>query len=267
MAKPDRQTASGSEGGQRLSALVVAHNEGHQLADCLAALGPADERVVVLDRCTDNSRAVAEDFADRIVEGAWTLEGPRRNAGIAACSGDWILEVDADERVPPALFDEIRTVIAAAAPGHFLVPFENYVGNRLIRYGWGASWGVQMAPRLFSKGAKRWGDQRVHPKVELQGEKRRLETPIAHYVDRDLNDMLDRLKRYTDARAADLRATGRPLPSFVWTLRRSASRFLKCYWGRRGYREGGWGFVIALMAALYPLLSHLKAALEHPPES
>ncbi|MBL26730.1 MAG: glycosyl transferase [Rhodospirillaceae bacterium] len=246
----------------RLSALVVAHNEGHQLADCLDRLAAADERVVVLDRCTDNSREIAERHADRVIEGAWPIEGDRRNAGIDACTGDWVLEVDADERVPAALFEEIRATLPGAAPGYFLVPFDNYIGDRLVRYGWGGSWGVSAAPRLFSRGAKRWGLQRIHPSLDLKGEKRWLKTPIDHHVDRDLNDMIERLKRYTDARAADLRESGKPLPPLIWTLRRSVSRFIKCYWSRKGYREGRWGFAIAVMAALYPLIAHLKAELE-----
>ena len=82
-----------------------------------------------------------------------------------------------DERVPAALFEEIREVIADATPGYFLVPFDNYVGERLVKFGWGGSWGVGAAPRLSSRGAKRWGAQRVHPSLELEGPKRWLRTP------------------------------------------------------------------------------------------
>lgn len=114
-----------------LSALVVAHNEEAQLAECLQRLTFADELVVVLDRCTDGSAAIVRRFTDKIVEGAWPIEGDRRNTGIAACQGDWIVEVDADERLPEALAVEIRNTIAAASPGYFLIPFDNYVGERL----------------------------------------------------------------------------------------------------------------------------------------
>lgn len=245
----------------RLSALVVAHNEAAQLADCLAPLAFADELVVVLDRCTDRSREIAVGLGARLVEGAWPLEGDRRNIGIDACGGDWILEVDADERVPAALAAEIRATIATAPPGHFLIPFDNYVGDRLVRYGWGAAWGVSAAPRLFARGCKRWGNQRVHPKLELSGPKGTLRTPIAHFVDRDISDMLLRLDRYTTARARDLRDSG-DIGTLGPNLRRMFSRFWKCFVARRGYREGAWGVLIALMAALYPILSHLKARLE-----
>ncbi len=245
----------------RLSALVVAHNEERQLADCLEALRFADELVVVLDRCTDRSREIAARYAQKLVEGAWEIEGPRRNAGIDACTGDWILEVDADERVPPALAREIRQAIANAAPGYFLIPYDNYIGTRLVRYGWGASWGVSATSRLYSKGAKRWGPQRIHPKLELHGLRRRLNTPMVHYVDRNISDMLRRLDRYTTARAQDLRESG-DIGTFSLNLRRIFSRFWKCYVAREGYREGPYGFLIALMAALYPILSYLKARLE-----
>lgn len=245
----------------RLSALVVAHDEAAQLADCLKLLRFADEVVVVLDRCTDNSAGVARQHADKVIEGGWPIEGDRRNTGIDACGGDWIVEVDADERLPPELAQEIRATIASAAPGYFLIPFDNYVGTRLVRHGWGASWGVSAAPRLFSKGAKRWGRQRIHPALELKGEKRRLRTPMAHLVDADISDMIRRLDRYTTARAKDLRESGE-IGTLGDNIRRFFSRFFKCYVGRKGYREGGWGFLIALFAGLFPLIAHLKARLE-----
>ncbi len=244
-----------------LSALVVAHNEEAQLAHCLDGLQFADEIVVVLDRCSDGSKTIAQKYTDKIVEGAWPIEGDRRNAGIEVCMSDWIVEVDADERMPEALAKEIREVIKDAAPGYFLIPFDNYVGDRLVRYGWGASWGVSAAPRLFSKGAKRWGAQRVHPSLDLVGERRRLQTRMIHHVDRNISEMLARLDRYTTARAADLRDSG-TIGSLPNNIRRLFSRFFKCYVGRRGYREGAYGFLIALFAGLYPLISHLKARLE-----
>lgn len=246
-----------------LSALVVVHDEERRLPACLERLGFADEIVVVLDRCTDRSREIALGFGARLLEGAWELEGPRRNDGIAFCRGQWILEIDADEHVPPELGADIRRAIEGAAPGQFLLRFDNYVGERLVRHGWGGSWGKSAAPCLFSKGSKRWGDQRVHPALTLTGEKRWLPSghAVAHWVDRDLSDMLRRLDRYTSARARDLRDSGE-IGSFGDNLRRMVSRFLKCFLARGGWREGQWGFLIALMAALYPMLSYLKARLD-----
>ncbi len=236
-----------------LSALVVAHNEEGQLAACLDGLRFADDIVVVLDRCTDGSKAIAARYTDRLIEGAWEIEGPRRNTGIDACRGDWILEVDADERVTPELASEIRSAIADAAPGYFLIPYANYIGDRLVRYGWGASWGVASTERLFSRGAKHWGDQRIHPPTTLEGERRRLVSPMVHYVDRDISDMIKRLDRYSTQRARDLRESG-DVGGLANNIRRFFSRFIKCYVFRKGYREGAYGFLIALFAGLYPLV-------------
>ncbi|MGH7061052.1 MAG: glycosyltransferase, partial [Stellaceae bacterium] len=147
-----------------LSALVVAHNEAAQLADCLSRLAFADEIVVVLDRCDDGSADIARRFTDRVIEGAWEREGPRRNAGIAACHGEWVIEIDADERVPPELAAEIRAVVATSAADWHLIPVDNYIGARLVRWGWGASFGKSSYAGLFRKGAKQWGGERVHPR-------------------------------------------------------------------------------------------------------
>jgi len=245
-----------------LSALVVARNEEAQLADCLSRLGFADELVIVLDRCTDRSREVALAFTTRVIDGEWEREGARRNTGIAACRGDWILEVDADERVTPELAAEIAGVIATSMADWHLIPIDNYIGDHLVRWGWGASFGRSAHAGLFRRGVKHWGDQRVHPVVTLSGTPgRALEARLVHHVDRNISDMLRRLDRYTTARAQDLRESG-DIGNFGHNLRRIFSRFWKCYVARHGYREGQWGFLIALCAGLYPILSYLKARLE-----
>jgi glycosyltransferase involved in cell wall biosynthesis len=246
----------------KLSALVVARNEAARLPACLAPLRAADELVVVLDRTTDGSRAIAEAHGARVTEGAWPVEGARRNAGLEACTGDWVLEIDADEIAPPALIEEARRVIATSPHGWHEIAVDNYIGDRLVRHGWGGSFGTSAVPRLSRRGAKRWGMQRVHPSLTWAGTKgARLATPLAHHVDRDISDVLRRLDRYSSAKATDLLASG-DIGTLGANLRRVISRFWKCFVARRGYREGGYGLLIAICAALYPLLSHLKARLE-----
>lgn len=245
-----------------LSALVVAHDEESQLADCLRRLDFADELVVVLDRCTDRSREIALGFTRRIVEGAWEREGPRRHAGIDACAGAWIVEIDADERVSPGLAAEIRAVAARSEAAWHLIPVDNYIGDRLVRWGWGASFGKSAYAGLFRKGAKEWGGERVHPRLRLTGTQGpALTARLEHRVDRDISEMIQRLDRYTTLHARDLRDGG-DIGTYGHNLRRIVSRFWKCYVARRGYREGPYGFIIALCAGLYPILSYLKARLE-----
>lgn len=247
----------------KLSALVVAHDEEVRLAACLEKLTFADELVVVCDKCTDRTQAIAEEFGARTVVGSWDIEGDRRNTGIAACSGDWILEVDADEHVPPALAAEIRHVIEVTSADWHEILVDNYIGTRLVRHGWGASYGKAAYPGLFRKGVKVWGRDRVHPSLTWTGRKgAMLANRLNHYVDRDISDMIRRLDAYSTAKARDLRDKGQTWGSTAANVRRLFSRFFKCYVRRGGWKEGGYGFIIAICAGLYPILSHFKAKYE-----
>lgn len=247
----------------KLSALVVAHNEQARLAACLEKLAFADELVVVCDKCTDDTKIIAESFDAVIVEGVWDIEGDRRNAGIGACSGDWILEVDADEHVTPPLAAEIRRVIETTCADWHEIPVDNYIGDRLVRHGWGGSYGKAAYPGLFRKGVKEWGRDRVHPSLYWSGRKgAMLSCRLDHFVDRNISDMIRRLDSYSTAKARDLRAKGETWGSTASNMRRLASRFFKCYVRRGGWREGGYGFLIAVCAGLYPVLSHFKAKYE-----
>lgn len=246
----------------KISAVISVHNEQAQLADCLETLSFADEIVVLLDKCTDGSEDIARKFTDRIEPGQWALEGDRRNAGIAACQHEWIFEIDADERVSAQLAREIRQTIETTPYDWHEILVDNYIGERLVRWGWGASFGKAAYPGLFRKTAKVWGAQRVHPSLKWNGKKGpMLNSRLVHFVDRNISDMIRRLDNYSTARAKDLRDSGQ-IGSTANNVRRLFSRFFKCYVRRRGYSEGGYGLLIAIFAGLYPLISHLKAKLE-----
>jgi glycosyltransferase involved in cell wall biosynthesis len=247
----------------KLSALVVARNEAERLPECLASLAFADEILVVLDRTTDTSAEIARAAGARVLEGAWAMEGERRNVGIGACTGDWILEVDADERVSPDLAVAVRETIATSPHGRHQVPKDNYVGERLIRFGWAGSFGTTSVPGLFRRGAKRWRQQRVHPGLDWTGTEGPKITrgALVHLVDRDISDMMRRLDSYSTAKARDLIASG-DIGTLRSNLRRFLSRVWKSYVSRRGYREGAWGVLLAFCTGAFPLLSYLKARLE-----
>jgi glycosyltransferase involved in cell wall biosynthesis len=243
----------------RLSAVLNIHNEEAVLRDCLSQLRFCDEIVVILDKCTDGSEAIAREMSDRVLSGDFELEGERRNLGIDTATGDWILEIDADEIVTDALRDEIRATVQTADADIYNVPIHNYVGGRLVLHGWGGKFGANGRPTLFRKGVKRWGMERVHPDLLVNGRQGPdLTNPIIHHVDRNLSDMIRRFDSYTSKRALDL-IDGNEIGSFPNMVRKIFSRFWKSYVARKGYREGGYGIAISLFAALYPVVSHLKA--------
>ncbi|ATQ44578.1 glycosyltransferase family 2 protein [Caulobacter mirabilis] len=244
----------------RLSGLVCAHNEEARLAECLRALAFCDEVVVVADRCTDRTQEIARHAGAKVIDGVFPLESQRKIAGVEACGGDWVIEVDADELIDTSLADEIRRTIESAPNGdYFQIPIDNYVGATLVRNGWGGSFGTSSVARLYRRQTKHWKPQRVHPGVTFDGRLAgSLRGAIKHKVDDDIGDMIDRLNRYTALRAQDLADSGKP--GKLWdNVFRGFRRFYKCYVNRKGRTEGDLGFLIALMAGLYPVLSHLRA--------
>ena len=246
----------------KLTVVITAHNEEDRLPSCLAHVAFADEIIVLCDKCTDRTEEIAKAAGAKTLVGSWTMEGERRNYALAQVSGDWVLEVDADEHVSEELRREIRTVIASSVYAYHNLPVDNYVGERLVRYGWGSSFGKSSYGGLFRTGAKCWGPQRVHPAVTFSGDSGpRLTHPVRHYVDRNISDMIKRLDSYSTARAADLRDSGK-IGTFANNIRRLFSRFIRCYIGRKGYKEGGIGFLIALFAGLFPVISYIKAKYE-----
>lgn len=242
-----------------LSALIVVHNEEAILRDCLSRLCFADEIVVVLDRCTDKSAEIAAEFGAVCVAGGWPLEGERRRVGIDACTGPWILEVDADEWIEPTLADEVRSVVTADAADFHFIPMHNHVGGRLISNGWMAAMAPNSKGSLFRKGHKTWGMQRVHPGVAFNGRRgASLRGGIRHHFADDISALIRRFDRNTSLHAEDL-ATGTMQNGSGVLARKAVSRFWKCYVHRDGWREGGVGLVVAILCALYPLCSSLKA--------
>mgnify|MGYP003625103762 FL=1 len=251
-----------TEAKPRISVVMCAHNEQERLPSCLEKVSFADEIIVVCDKCTDQTEEVAQKYGAKTVVGSWDIEGVRRNRAIEEATGDWIFELDADEHVSEELAISIRAAVRSDAFDLYVVPVDNYVGKRLVRYGWGASFGTSAVWRLFRKGHKNWGSQRVHPSFDMQGRKGpKLNGALLHFVDRNISDMICRLDSYSTARAADLRESG-DIGTFANNFRRIFSRFYRCFVARKGYKEGGMGFLIALFGALFPILSYLKARYE-----
>jgi len=249
-----------------ISALVVIHNEDEVLDACLERLGWVDELVVVLDKCTDQSKEIALKYGARLLEGSWEFEGDRRNTGIEFCNTDWVLEVDADEWITEELATEIRETIAATSFDVHNLAVHNYIGDKYIKHGWGGgAFGKQGYIGLFRKGVKHWGPQRIHPHLTVSGtEGPTLKSPVVHHIDRNISDMLQRLDRYTTWRAKDLVDNDEvgKLPNMI---RKFFSRFWKVYVVRGAYKENGYGFMNALCTALYPPIAHIKAVQEELP--
>jgi glycosyltransferase involved in cell wall biosynthesis len=246
--------------GVKLSALVCAHNDELRLTDCLRGLEFCDEIVVVADRCTDRTQEIARYFGARVIDGIFPLESQRKVAGVAVCLGEWVLEVETDERVSPALAYEVRAAIHGRPGGDwFHLPIENFIGETLVRRGWGEAFGAEEAPRLYRRSIKRWKAGRLAPAVTLDGRAAgALETPLQRRADSDVGQMIVRLSKQTWLRAQDIADAGTP-GRLIDDVARGLGRFWTSYVWRQGVREGELGFLISLMAGLDPILSGLRA--------
>lgn len=250
----------GAFGVVRLSALVCVHNQDARLSECLRKLSFCDEIVVVADRCTDRSQDIARRQGAVVIDGIFPLESQRKAAGVEACSGDWILEIDPDELVDAALAWEIRAVLQMRPAGDWYdLPIDNYVGETLVRDGWVGPLSATVEPRLYKRGLKAWEPRRVAAPVVMAGRSGgALKGAIRRSLGRDTGGLLDRLTRLSGLHAEDIADAGK-VASLGASLRQGAGAFLRAYAVRGGWREGRPGLVVAAMAALFPVLSNTRA--------
>jgi glycosyltransferase involved in cell wall biosynthesis len=244
---------------KKISAVIVAHNEEEKIAECLKSLDFVDEIVVVLDKCTDQTKEIALSYATKIIEGSWKIEGARRNVALSAATGDWILEIDADERISYDLKNEILA-IKNFQPCGFNAPIANYIGKRYVRYGWLRTIGVLKRQTLTYRGLKIYDeDKEIHPTFNLKGEIKSLKTPITHLVDDNITDLLSRFNRYTNWKANDMINKKKIRGGFFRLILDFKLRFFKSFILKKGFKEGLLGLLIAILCGLYPLVSYLKA--------
>jgi glycosyltransferase involved in cell wall biosynthesis len=167
----------------KISAVIVAHNEEKKIADCLRSLDFVDEIVVVLDKCSDATEEIVANFTNKIIKGSWKIEGERRNVALNSATGDWILEIDADERISAELKTEILA-IKNHEPCGFYVPIANYIGKRWVKHGWLRTLGVLRRETLTFRSLKHYDeDKEIHPTFKINAQIKSLKNPIIHLVD------------------------------------------------------------------------------------
>jgi glycosyltransferase involved in cell wall biosynthesis len=235
---------------------VITLDEEARLGPCLESVGWADEIVVVDSGSSDRTVEVARAFTDRVLVHPFRGYGAQKNVALDHCRGEWVLSVDADERVPAALRDEIaRTLAGGPAEAGFEIARRNLFAGAWLRHG-GLFPDYQM--RLLRRGRVRFRERLVHESVEVAGPTGRLRTPLVHESYRGVADFVDRANRYSDLAARDLAAQGRG-GSLGDLLVRPLWRFLSMYVLRLGFLDGRAGLVVATLYAYYVFLRAAKA--------
>lgn len=240
----------------RLSACIVAMNEADRLGDCLASLAFCDEIVVVDSHSQDETRALAARMGARVIERDWPGHVKQKDFAVRAAAHDWVLCLDADERLSAELSAEIQRLRDAGFPGHagWRAPRLSAFLGRWMRHGaWYPDWQL----RLFDRRRGRWSGHDPHDHVELDGPRGALAGEILHHPYRTLDEHLRTIDKYTTIMAEGLHARGkRARPIDLAT--RPAARFLRSYVWKLGVLEGWRGFLQACLAAHYGRLKYAK---------
>jgi glycosyltransferase involved in cell wall biosynthesis len=222
-----------------LSVAIIARNAASQLDACLASVAFADEIVVVDSGSTDGTVELAARRGARVIAKEWLGFGPQKQFAVASASHDWMLCLDADERVSDTLRESILDELKAPRGLVYAMPRCNRFLGRWLRHGEGyPDWSV----RLFHRAHARWSDDAVHEKIVTGQPVVRLHGDLLHDSAETLEKYLDKQNRYTTLQAELLRSAGRRA-SVAQLLLSPALRFVKFYLVRLGFLDGVPGLV------------------------
>jgi glycosyltransferase involved in cell wall biosynthesis len=215
------------------------------LADCLASLEGIAQQIVVVDtNSTDLTLEIAKNHGAVIAQPAdWPGFGPQKNRALELATGEWVLSLDADERLTPALRSEILTAINHPAQVDcFAIPRLSWYCGRFIRH---SGWNPDYVDRLFKRGSARFSDDLVHERLVPNGQVAKLENPMLHFSFMNFSQVLQKIDRYSTASAEQAFSKGKkssPLKAVlhgIWA-------FIRTYFIRLGFLDGPQGFALAI---------------------
>jgi glycosyltransferase involved in cell wall biosynthesis len=244
-----------------LSVTIITLNESTPFEACLKSVAWADEVIVIDSGSTDGTVDLARAAGARVVVRDWPGYAHQKNIAAAEAAHDWILSVDADERVTPELAAEIRQLLEAGPDKDgYRVPRVTWHLGRWIRH---TDWYPDHQLRLYHRARARWTPRRVHESVTVDGERGYLRGELQHYAYRDEAHHLETMERYTTLAAEEMHATGRSA-GWTGTTIHPVAAFLRNYLLKGGFLEGRAGLVISTMNARYVRMKFAKLrALEH----
>jgi len=239
-----------------LTVVIITKNEESRLLPALESVSWADEVIVLDDESTDSTCKLAEDFGARVIKRKMDVEGVHRNFGYAQAKNDWVLSLDADERVTLELRDEIIGLFKNGfTTTGYNIPRRNYIGDYWVRYG---GWYPSGQMKLFRKDKFKWEEVEVHPRAFLTGGAAgHLKGDIIHFSYRDFSDFLAKLNKQTTWEAKKW-VDDKRLMSLGKAMWRAIDRFYRSYYSKKGKQDGFVGFMVAVFAGLYQIISYAK---------
>jgi glycosyltransferase involved in cell wall biosynthesis len=238
-----------------VTVIVITKNEAEALADALRSVSWADELIVVDAESVDDTVAIARRFTDHVHVRAWKGYVDQKNHAASLASHDWILSLDADERVTHELASEIRALLGADPPSRgYRIPRVSRYFGRWMRT-------TDMYPdyqlRLYDRRHAQWRGKYVHESVKVNGSVGYLTCELQHHPYRDLSEHLIRMDRYTTLAARQMHEQGRRAGVVDLALHPPAA-FFRNYVLKRGFMDGKAGLVISIVNSYYVFLKFAK---------
>jgi glycosyltransferase involved in cell wall biosynthesis len=240
----------------KLTVTVITFNEAEHIAAALDSVAWADEIIVVDSGSTDGTAEIARPKATRVIVRDWPGYSAQKNFAADQAANDWVLSLDADERVTPALAQEIRSLLHRGpdAPGYRIKRVSFYLG-RWIRT---TDWYPDYQLRLYDRRAGRWNGLRIHESFRLtRGQPRLLSGEIEHYAYRNISHHLKKIDAYTTLIAEQLHEEGRRT-SLVRMALHATFAFFRNYILRRGFLDGVPGLIVSALNSYYVFLKLAK---------
>jgi glycosyltransferase involved in cell wall biosynthesis len=239
-----------------LGVAVITMNEADRIPVLLESVRFADEVLVVDSGSTDGTQALCRKYGATVFEHPWMGYAAQKQITLEKAQSDWTLNLDADERVPEALAEEIRKAIEEAPPevGGFSMPRLSFYLGRWIRHG---GWYPDRKIRLVRKGSGEWVGGGLHERLNVKGQVRELSQPLFHYVYRNISDQLQTIDRFSGIAA---KGKGPASGGYLLAgLGHALGKFAECYLWKLGFLDGWPGLIIASNSAWYVFLKHAKA--------
>jgi len=243
----------------RLSLIVITQDEERDLPGCLESAAIADETVIVDSGSHDATMEIAKSRGAKVFSTRWRGDGPQRQFALEQATGDWVLNLDADERISERLASEIPRAIERVEVNGYYLPFQTIFLGKHLRFGSSRN---ERHLRLFRRGKARFNELAVHGGADVEGSVDSLSGPVIHDSYRSLDEYFEKFNAYTTAMAKQRRQAG--LRFSTASAFRLPWRFFSRYILRGGFLDGYAGFTYASLQAFYDFVKYAKLwDLEH----
>jgi glycosyltransferase involved in cell wall biosynthesis len=237
-----------------LTIIIAAKNEARNISDCVKSASFADEIIVLDSGSTDGTQQLAESIGAKVISTDWPGYGPQQSRGIGLAKSDWVLSLDADERITPTLKAEVLEAIHSGRADGYRLPRLSSLCGTFIRHG---GWRPDYTLRLVKREKAGFTHHFLHAHMTVAGTKADLKESLIHYSYRDLDDVLEKLNRYASGNAKDMHSKGIK-GSFSKAITHGLWAFIRTYLFRAGFLDGRYGFILAIYNAESTYYKYLK---------